>query len=304
MSDIFFTELEIPKPDYNLEVGSGLHGEQTAKMLSKIESVLINEKPDWVLVYGDTNSTVAGALAASKLHIPIAHVEAGLRSFNRKMPEEINRIATDHISDILFAPTQNAMNLLKNEGLEQRSHLTGDIMYDSVLFYKEKAIEKYKNQKLPFDDYYLATLHRQENTDDKLRLQSIFSAFSELDKPVLIPLHPRTKKLLADTKYSANVKIIDPVGYLELLHLLYNSYKVLTDSGGLQKEAFFMAKQCITLRDETEWVETLEDGWNYIVGANTHDIIEKTKQTLPLTKGSHFGNGKAGVGIIEYLISS
>lgn len=301
MSDIFFTELDIPSPKYNLEVGSGLHGEQTAKMLTKIESVLIDEKPDWVLVYGDTNSTVAGALAASKLHIPIAHVEAGLRSFNRKMPEEINRIATDHISDMLFAPTQNAMNLLRNEGLEQRSCLTGDIMYDSVLYYKNKAIAKYKNQELPFSNYYLATIHRQENTDDKERLQSIFSAFSELDKPVLIPLHPRTKKLLSEIKYSNTVKIIDPVGYLELLHLLYNSYKVLTDSGGLQKEAFFMDKQCITLRDETEWVETLEDGWNYIVGAEKLDIIEKTKQNLPLKKGSHFGNGKAGEKILNEI---
>lgn len=301
MSDIFFTELDIPKPNYNLEVGSGLHGEQTANILKKTEQVLIKEKPDWVLVYGDTNSTVAGALAASKLHIPVAHVEAGLRSFNRKMPEEINRIATDHISDILFAPTQTAMNLLKKEGLKQKSILTGDIMYDSVLFYKQKSIEKYKNKSLPISDFYLATIHRQENTDDKDRLQQIFFALSELNKTVIMPLHPRTKKMINEIKYNENIKIIEPVGYLELLHLLSNCTKVFTDSGGLQKEAFFLNKPCITLRDETEWVETLENGWNYIVGADANKILNTAKYPVPKTKQNLFGNGNAGEIILTKL---
>jgi UDP-GlcNAc3NAcA epimerase len=293
MSDIFFEELGIPKPKYNLEVGSGLHGAQTGKMLQGIEEVLMNEKPDSVLVYGDTNSTLAGALAASKLHIPIAHVEAGLRSFNRKMPEEINRIATDHISDILFAPTQNAMNLLSNEGLAGRSFLSGDIMYDSVLFQQQTAFEKYQSTATPFDEYYLATIHRQENTDDTKKLQQLFTAFSNLNKPVLLPLHPRTKKLIENIKYSKNIRIIEPVGYLELLHLLSHSLKVLTDSGGLQKEAFFLSKPCITLRDE--------NGWNYVVGCDVSDILEKAKLPAPTIKNDYFGDGHAGEKIIAEL---
>ncbi len=301
MSDIFFEELEIPKPNYNLGVGSGNHGAQTAKMLQQIEAVLLIEKPDYVLVYGDTNSTIAGSLAASKLHIPIAHVEAGLRSFNRNMPEEINRIATDHISDLLFAPTQNAMNLLEKEGLKERSFLTGDIMYDSVMFYREKAMQQKFNSTLDKKDFYLATIHRQENTDDIKRLQQLFTAFSNLDKPILIPLHPRTRVLLSQLSYSDNVKIIEPMGYLELLQTLSKASKVLTDSGGLQKEAFFMDKPCLTLREETEWIETLTDGWNYLVGANPQLILDKIKQPVPLKKGNHFGDGKAGDKILNLL---
>lgn len=301
MSEVFFEELEIPKPQYNLGVGSGSHGEQTGKMLQHIESVLLKEKPDYLLVYGDTNSTVAGALAAAKLHIPIAHVEAGLRSFNRNMPEEINRIATDHISDLLFAPTQNAMNLLEKEGLKNRSVLSGDIMYDSLLFYKERALQQKFDG--PFDnhEFYLATVHRPENTDDPIRLQAIFTAFSTLDKPVLLPLHPRMRNLLGKIKYSENIKIIDPVGYLSLIQLLSKASKVLTDSGGLQKEAFFMSVPCITLRDETEWIETLEDGWNLIVGAHTEKIIEAAKLAKPEKKGNPFGDGQAGEKILENL---
>src|SRR3989339_320928 len=302
MSDVFFSELQISEPKYNLEVGSGLHGEQTGKMLHRLEEVFLNEKPDMVVVYGDTNSTVAGALAASKLHIPIAHVEAGLRSFNKKMPEEINRIATDHISDLLFAPTQNAMTLLAAEGLSKNSFLSGDIMYDSVLFYKDLALEKFKGQTLPFETYYLATLHRQENTDDPHRLQQIFNAFSNLDLPVLLPLHPRTKKMLEPIKYSNNIKIIEPVGYLELLHLLSHSIKVLTDSGGLQKEAFFLSKPCLTLRDETEWIETLENGWNSIVGASENEILSKISHPISAIKTNPFGDGHAGNKIIELII--
>jgi UDP-N-acetylglucosamine 2-epimerase len=304
MSEIFFEELEIPKPQYNLGVGSGNHGEQTGKMLQQIEDVLLKEKPDFVLVYGDTNSTVAGALAAAKLHILIAHVEAGLRSFNRKMPEEINRIATDHISDLLFAPTQNAMKLLEKEGLKERSILSGDIMYDSVLFYKEKALQQIFQNPIDDKEFYLATIHRQENTDDPKRLQAIFNAFSNLDKPVLLPLHPRVRSLLKTIHYSENIIITEPVGYLNLLQLLSKASKVLTDSGGLQKEAFFMDVPCITLRDETEWIETLENGWNHVVGTDEQKIIETTKLDYPTIKRNLFGDGKAGEKILEILTSN
>jgi UDP-GlcNAc3NAcA epimerase len=302
MSKVFFDELEISRPDYNLNVGSGRHGRQTATMLSGIEDVLLNEKPDWVLVYGDTNSTIAGSLAASKLHIKTAHIEAGLRSFNRNMPEEINRIATDHISDLLFAPTKTAVKLLKNEGLESKAIFTGDVMYDSILHFEKLANKKSQLSNIThLRDYYIATIHRQENTDDIVRLQSIFTAFSGLDHPVLLPIHPRTKKHLSQLKYSNNVKIIDPVTYLEMILLVKNCKKVLTDSGGLQKEAYFLKKQCITLRDETEWTETLENNWNFIVGANTNKIIEKTKADKSEKQNDYFGDGNAVRIIIDSL---
>ncbi|MFZ1292136.1 MAG: UDP-N-acetylglucosamine 2-epimerase (non-hydrolyzing) [Melioribacteraceae bacterium] len=302
MSKVFFDELQIPKPDYNLNVGSGNHGKQTALMLEGIEKILIDEKPDWVLVYGDTNSTIAGSLAASKLHIKIAHVEAGLRSFNRLMPEEINRITTDHISDILFAPTQNAMNLLAKEGLKERSYFSGDVMFDSVLFYKNLAEEKFSlNQITNLEEFYLTTIHRQENTDDINNLQNIFTAFSNLDFPVLIPLHPRTQKYLAQINFSENVEIIEPVSYLEMLILLKNCKKVLTDSGGLQKEAFFLQKQCITLRNETEWIETLENNWNFIVGTDIQKIINSVKSIPTSKQKKYFGDGNAGEIIAAYL---
>ena len=304
MSKIFFDELKIPHPDYNLEVGSGLHGAQTAAMLEKIEEVLLDEKPDWVLVYGDTNSTIAGALAAVKLHIKIAHVEAGLRSFNKLMPEEINRITTDRISDLLLVPSQNAMTLLKNENLSENALFTGDVMFDSILFYQKIAEEKYSLESITNEnDYYLATVHRAENTDDKERLQNIFSAFSELDKPVLLPLHPRTKSKLDGIKYNKNVKIISPVGYLEMILLLKNSQKVLTDSGGLQKEAYFMKKPCITMRDETEWIETLNGNWNFIVNADTNLILEKVKVTKFAKQENYYGNGNASKNIIDALVN-
>jgi UDP-GlcNAc3NAcA epimerase len=302
MSDIFFSELQIPKPAYNLEVGSGSHGQQTGRMLELIEQVLIQEKPNMVLVYGDTNSTVAGSLAAAKLHVPVAHVEAGLRSFNRTMPEEINRIATDHISDYLFAPTQNAMNLLAAEGLAGKSFFTGDVMFDSVIYYLKKANEI--DFKPPFADYYLATLHRQENTDNPGRLKEIFVAFSKLDKPIVLPLHPRTKKMLGSIQIDSNINIIEPVGYLEMLNLLNHSHRVLTDSGGLQKEAFILQKPCITLRDETEWIETLEDGWNHVVGTNTQLIMEKSILPKPVHQSSPFGDGRAGYKIVDLIFTN
>ena len=306
MSDVFFEELNIPQPDVNLEVGSGSHGKQTAKMLEGIESVLIKENPDWVLVYGDTNSTIAGALAAAKLNIPIAHVEAGLRSFNRRMPEEINRIATDHIADILFAPTRNAMDLLAKEGLTNKSIFTGDVMYDSILHYRNLAAERYSLKDIvdaESDKYYLATIHRQENTDSIKNLQNIFLAFSDLDLPVIIPLHPRTFKIMDEITHRSNVKIISPVSYLEMITLLDNSKKVLTDSGGLQKEAFYMGKPCLTLRDETEWIETLEDGWNYIVGADITKISDKIHLNPSAPQKDFFGDGKAAEKILDYMIN-
>jgi len=305
MSKVFFEELEIRKPDYNLEVGSGSHAFQTGMMMMKIEEVLLKEKPDWVLVYGDTNSTIAGSLAAAKLHIKIAHVEAGLRSFNMLMPEEVNRILTDRISTVLFAPTKNAINLLSREGIKENVVFSGDVMFDSILHYQKLASEKKDlSELIQLDEYYLGTIHRAENTDDKTRLKSIFEAFSELDLPIVIPLHPRTKKLIAEINYSENVKIIDPVGYLEMILLLKNSTKVLTDSGGLQKEAYFMKKPCVTLRDETEWIETLEGNWNFIVGADKNLILEKIKVSDFGKQSDAFGSGNAGEAIAQYLVKS
>jgi len=302
MSEIFFNELKIPKPNYNLEVGSESHGKQTAMMLEKIEAILLKEKPDWVLVYGDTNSTIAGALAATKLHIKIAHVEAGLRSFNRKMPEEINRIATDHISDILFVPTQNAMNLLANEGIVERAVLVGDVMYDAILYNQKLADEKYKLSDITnLNNFYLGTIHRPSNTDNLVRLQNIFSAFSELDLPIILPLHPRTQKIIKKIKYSKNVKIIEPVSYLKMIVLLKNCKKVLTDSGGLQKEAYYLHKPCITMRDETEWIETLENNWNFIVGADKDLILEKVKNKEFGKQKDYFGDGKAAEKIVDFI---
>jgi UDP-N-acetylglucosamine 2-epimerase len=304
MSDVFFNELDIPKPLYNLGVGSSMHGKQTARMLEGIESILVKEQPDWVLVYGDTNSTIAGALAASKLHIPIAHVEAGLRSYNRKMPEEINRIATDHISDLLFAPTMNALQILEKENLKDKSVFSGDVMYDSILYFKDISAKKVQPSQIINVEpgrYFLATIHRQENTDDIKRLQEIFIAFSELDLPVIMPLHPRTRNILDEISFRSNVKIIDPVGYLEMVSLLTNCSKVFTDSGGLQKEAFFLQKPCITLREETEWPETLEGNWNFTVGADRERILSKVQHKEFGPQSNNFGDGKAAEKILEQL---
>ena len=306
MSDVFFRELNIPLPDYNLEVGSGSHAEQTGMMLKGIEEVLIKEKPDCTLVYGDTNSTLAGALAATKLHIRVAHVEAGLRSFNRSMPEEINRIVTDRISDMLFAPTQTAIDNLSHEGLADITFFTGDVMYDSVLYYKEWILqnpEKYKTAGVP-EHYLLATIHRAENTDNPENLKNIFQAFSKLDHEIVLPIHPRTRKILqSSVVLPSNVHIIDPVGYLQMMKLTMDAIKVLTDSGGLQKEAYFLQKQCITLRTETEWVETLHDQWNIITGPNPGMIESAAKTDLPSApQQSAFGNGKSAEIILGKLL--
>lgn len=287
MSQVFFNELQISQPNYNLEVSGGKHGEQTGRMLERVEEVLLEQNPDKVLVYGDTNSTLAGALAATKLHIPVAHVEAGLRSFNRLMPEEVNRVLTDHISDMLFCPTDTAVENLTQEGIKQGVHQVGDVMYDCALFYREKAVAN--NSPLLTElgvetkKYYLATIHRAENTDDPQRLNNIFSGLNEISSaqtPVVLPLHPRTKNKIATigVKPSQHIKIISPVSYLEMVVLEDSAQAILTDSGGVQKEAYIFKVPCITLRDETEWVETVDAGWNVLVGANHSKIVEVARQ--------------------------
>lgn len=302
MSEIFFRELEIPEPDLNLGVGSGSHAVQTAQILLAMERTLLEVKPDWVLVYGDTNTTLAGTLAAVKLRQRIAHVEAGLRSFNRNMPEEINRIVTDHTADLLLAPTQNAMELLAEEGLDGKSRLVGDVMLDSALHSVQLAEKKYSGKQIvPWDRFYLATVHRQENTDRRDRLQSILNAFSQMDLPVVLPAHPRIKGALNEFPAGENVKIIDPVGYLEMLMLIKQSEKVLTDSGGLQKEAYFNKKQCVTLREETEWTETLKNQWNILAGTEEERILECLKKEITGPQGDYFGDGKAAVKILDSL---
>ena len=306
MSDIFFRQLDIPEPEFNLEVGSGSHAYQTGMMLKGIEDVLQKQKPDYTLVYGDTNSTLAGALAATKLHIPVAHVEAGLRSFNRLMPEEINRIVTDRISDILFAPTLTAITNLKNEGLEKNTLFSGDVMYDSVLFYREMIVsggDKYMTKGLPVS-YLLATIHRAENTDNPENLKNIFMAFSQIGTPIIFPVHPRTARLLkTEISIPANVIVIDPVGYLEMLWLTMHADKVLTDSGGLQKEAYFLGRQCITMRTETEWVETLHDNWNIVTGPDPVKILEAVLSEKPhAPQRQDFGTGKSATVIAETLM--
>jgi UDP-GlcNAc3NAcA epimerase len=313
MSQVFFDEMEIPHPHYNLEISGLQHGAMTGRMLEKIEEVLIKEKPDYVLVYGDTNSTLAGALAASKLHIPVAHVEAGLRSFEMKMPEEINRILTDRISNILFCPTQTAISNLEKEGFKNFDNqiiLSGDVMYDAVLFYQKKAREVatvLKKENLSSNSFVLATLHRAENTDDPDRLKSICSALNEINKslPVVMPLHPRTKKYIASLNILLDFKTIEPVGYFDMLSLTENCMLVLTDSGGLQKEAYFFNKYCITLRDQTEWVELVHAGANQIAGAKRATILnafEELKDRNFTSTGKLYGNGDASGKIARVLL--
>ena len=313
MSQVFFDDLDIPKPDYNLEVGSGSHGAQTGKMLREIEAVLIQETPDCCLVYGDTNSTLAGALAAAKLHIPIAHVEAGLRSFNRRMPEEINRIVADHVSDLMFCPTETAVGNLANEGITEGVYQVGDVMYDCMLFYlkKAKVIERKVMERLGIrlKSYCLVTVHRAENTDDGVRLTHIFEALNEIattDCPVVIPLHPRTVGYANKygLKLADNINVIQPVSYLEMIALESNARIILTDSGGVQKEAYWLGVPCITLRDETEWIETVESGWNMLAGADKHRIINGVRCSSKLrtiSPESVYGQGDAANQICKVL---
>lgn len=314
MSGVFFEELNIPAPAYNLGVGSGTHGKQTGEMLIKIEKVIFKEHPDILLVYGDTNSTLAGALAASKLHIPVAHVEAGLRSYNMRMPEEQNRVLTDHISTWLFCPTQTAADSLKQEGVTKGVSVCGDVMLDSVLHFlklAQKSPEKtaiFKQLGITPKNYRLATLHRAETTDGGLdAIARIFAAFEKLPQKVIIPIHPRTRPLAeeAAAKYGyKNIKLIDPVGYLEMLLLTKNACQVLTDSGGLQKEAWFMEVPCVTLRAETEWVETLAGNWNVLADLTTDDIYNKAVNTVvdsSARAGMPFGDGNASGKIAAIL---
>jgi UDP-N-acetylglucosamine 2-epimerase len=310
MSDIFFQELEIPKPDYHLGISGGSHGSQTGQMLMRIEEVLLNERPDIVLVYGDTNSTLAGALAASKLHIPLAHVEAGLRSFNRKMPEEINRVLTDHISEWLFVPGKVASDNLKAEGITEGVIDVGDIMLDSVRIFGPMAEKKSRIlQRLQLNpqDYFLATIHRAENTDDRTRLSRIVEALGGLQKRVIVPLHPRTKKMLAEFGISVNstqILITEPLGYLDMLALTSQSLAVMTDSGGLQKEAYYLSVPCITLRSETEWTETVKAGWNIIVDTDVKKIQSAVTQIAAVRKLPHlpiYGDGTTSRAITAAL---
>jgi len=317
MSRVFFEQLEIRPPKYNLGVGSGKHGEMTGAMLGSIESVLLEEKPDCVLVYGDTNSTLAGALAATKLHIPVVHVEAGLRSFNRRMPEEINRVLTDHIANMLFCPTATAVRNLEKEGITKGVFEVGDVMYDAFLAYKSLAQERsaiLSQLGLTPLTYCLATVHRQENTDDIERLLNIFAAFAKLataECQIILPLHPRTQKALENGNASPvsnpHVRLIDPVSYLDLIALESQAKAIFTDSGGVQKEAYFAKVPCVTLRDETEWIETVEAGWNYLGGANTQKIVkafQEAADSIPNGQPNFYGNGEAAKLIVKHLISA
>ncbi len=310
MSDIFFEELDIPKPHFHLGVGGGTHGQNTGRMMEKIEAVLMEEKPSAVLVYGDTDSTLAGAVAAVKLHIPVAHVEAGLRSFNKKMPEEINRILTDHAADILFTPTATATAHALAEGIaKEKVQQVGDVMYDAALYYSSKA----KNdilERLSVEpkQFILTTLHRAENVDDKIRLQQIINGLATCNMQVILPMHPRTKKRIQEFGLAlpSNMLIIDPTGYLEMIVLEKNAALIATDSGGVQKEAYFHKTPCVTMRDETEWVELVECGANILTGADEHRIGEAIQRSLSASpdvfKKPLYGVGDAGLLIAKALV--
>ena len=311
MSNIFFDEMSIQKPKYFLDINDKSHGAMTGQMIEKIEQALLKENPDWVLVYGDTNSTLAGAIAASKLNIKIAHVEAGLRSFNMQMPEEINRILTDRLSSILFCPTDTAIKNLQNEGIsnwknEVRTSLCGDVMLDCSLFYKKLAKKPINIQ--VDNEYVLCTIHRAENTDNKTRLQNIFSGLNEISKKIqiILPIHPRTKNLIQNINIDkSNIKIVEPVGYLNMIWLIDNCNLVLTDSGGLQKEAYFFKKNCITLRDETEWTELVDIGANQLAGTNKNDILDAYTRFMNVSDADFelklYGDGNASKSIVSEL---
>lgn len=310
MSDIFFQELKIKKPDYNLGVGSESQGLQTAKMLSGIEAVLLKEKPDMVIIYGDTNSTVAGALAAVKLHIPVAHVEAGMRSYNRNMPEEINRVVADHISSLLFTPVASAAKILKGEGITTGVYNVGDVMHDIQVELKKQKSNLKILDKLGVKpgQYLLATVHRQENTDNRENLEDIIEAFLKIAETIIFPAHPRTVKYLKEYKLdkkiaaSDNIKLIEPVGFFDMISLENNAKMILTDSGGVQKEAYIARIPCITLRDETEWGETVKSGWNRLAGADKKKIVQWAKKyPKPKNHPNFLGDGKAYVKIAKII---
>jgi len=308
MDRVFFEDMGIPSPEYHLGIGSGSHGFQTGEMLKKVEEALTAEKPDAVIVYGDTNSTLAGALAAVKMHIKCAHIEAGLRSYDRDMPEEVNRVLVDHCSDLLLCPTETAVDNLKKEGITENVYLTGDVMVDAQRDCERIAEEKsqiLKRLGLKEKEYFLATIHRASNTDEKNNLAAIAEALQALDD-VVFPCHPRTEKYLKDfglwQGLSARINVIKPVGYLDMLLLEKNAKKIITDSGGVQKEAYLLGVPCITLRDETEWVETVDDGWNILVGPNREEIIDAARCFEPdHERQDVFGKGDASVRIVELV---
>ena len=310
MSQVFFDELGIPKPDIHLGIGGGTQGEQTGRMLIELEKVLMQEKPDWCIVFGDTNSTLAGALAAAKLHIPVAHVEAGLRSFNMEMPEEINRILCDRVAEALFCPTQNAATLLEKEGITKGVHVVGDVMADVFkrsLPKAEASSTILTRLNLEPKSYLLVTVHRASNTDNLDNLRTLLDTLGELKRPVVFPLHPRTRRVIRaeELAISKNVNIIDPVGYFEMLKLEVNADAILTDSGGMQKEAYWAGVRCITLRKDTEWVETVDAGWNKVVGVNPDLILETVLNWFP--NGSRpdiYGDGHASKKITEILLDT
>ena len=319
MSDVFFEQMDIPRPDYYLKIASLSHGAMTGRMLEGIEVLIQQERPDWVLVYGDTNSTLAGALAAAKLCIPIAHVEAGLRSHNPAMPEEINRVLTDRVSSLLLCPTETAVSNLEKEGFpnrtigkrQQQVVNVGDVMFDAVLYYRERALKEINLQTfgLEHQRYALCTIHRQENTDKIERIKSILSALQSIakDLTVVLPLHPRTKAKITQYNLANFLKglcLLDPLPYLEIQRLQMSAKVILTDSGGIQKEAYFHRVPCITLRDETEWLETVESEWNQLAGASKEKIINSylidTKRRE--SNGKYYGNGKASYKILDRLV--
>lgn len=315
MSKVFFEELDIPTPDYNLGISDLSHGAMTGRMLEAIESVIVRETPDWVLIYGDTNSTLAGALAAVKLHVPVAHVEAGLRSFNTRMPEEVNRILTDCISSVLFCPTLTAVRNLENEGITKGVHNVGDVMYDAVLHYGTKA--KYLNKVtrqfgLQEHEFVLATCHRQENTDNPENITEIIIALSKIaaELPVVFPMHPRTRNRLSNLgleKILKKLHITEPISYLETIGLEKNARLIVTDSGGIQKEAFFFGVPCITVRNETEWVETVACGWNYLVEPKAERIMTAYKVqkdfNTNINRTGFYGDGRAAEKILANMKS-
>ncbi|MEH6552223.1 MAG: UDP-N-acetylglucosamine 2-epimerase (non-hydrolyzing) [Pseudomonadales bacterium] len=310
MSQVFFDELDIPRPHYNLGVGGGTHGQNTGRMLESVETILIKERPDWVLVYGDTDSTLAGALAGSKLNISVAHVEAGLRSYNRRMPEEVNRVLTDHLSDLLFAPTITAIHNLTLEGIVGDKVLNvGDVMYDAAVYYMERAKQRSTIlSKLKFvpKSYCLATVHRAENTEDPATLRGILEGLSTAEYPIVMPLHPRTRGRIKDfgINIPTNICVIDPVGYLDMISLEANALLIVTDSGGVQKEAYFHKVPCLTLREETEWVELVDLGVNELIGVNRDTIssaLQKDVNTLGLFDSEIYGSGDAASKILTRM---
>jgi UDP-N-acetylglucosamine 2-epimerase (non-hydrolysing) len=306
LSAVFFEELGIPTPDYNLGVGSDTHAVQTAAMMRELDAIVADHDPDVMLVYGDTNSTLAGALVGAKRDTRVAHVEAGLRSDNWAMPEEVNRVVTDHVSDLLCAPTERAVDTLAAEGITDGVHETGDVMYDALLAVRDRLGDRPNPDIVPDGEYILATVHRASNTDDPDRLRSVLSALSEASLPVVLPVHPRTTDAIArhgiDTADYPGIEFVDPVGYLDFVALLDGAERVATDSGGVQKEAFYVDTPCVTLRAETEWVETVEAGWNTLVGADRVAIRAALERlTEPSTKPAPYGGGDAATRVVEVL---